>query len=79
MWDRALRFPYPNGSKLRELVVLDAPSGLRKWEGVTNEADLWKMYRAEPNLLYGTRTCAPDHPLVTGVNPASKFLEDLRG
>ena len=60
VWDRALRFPYPNGSKLRELVVLDAPSGLRKWEGVTNEADLWKMYRAEPNLLYGTRTCAPD-------------------
>lgn len=24
-WDRALRFPYPNGRKLRELVVLGAP------------------------------------------------------
>ena len=25
IWDRALRFPYPNGRKLRELVVLEPP------------------------------------------------------
>ncbi len=47
-------------------------------EGVTDEGDLEEVYDTERHLLYVACTRARDHLLVTGVNPASEFLEDLR-
>ena len=41
-------------------------------------ADLEDVYNTERHLLYVACTRARDHLLVTGVNPASEFLEDLR-
>jgi len=40
-------------------------------------ADLEEVYNTERNLLYVACTRARDHLLVTGVDPASEFLEDL--
>jgi superfamily I DNA/RNA helicase len=48
-------------------------------EGVTDEGDLEAVYDTERHLLYVTCTRARDHLLVTGVRPASEFLEDLGG
>jgi superfamily I DNA/RNA helicase len=46
---------------------------------VTDEGDLEEVYDTERHLLYVACTRARDHLLVTGVNPASEFLQDLRG
>jgi superfamily I DNA/RNA helicase len=46
-------------------------------EAVTDEGDLEEVYDTERHLLYVACTRARDHLLVTGVNPASEFLEDL--
>jgi len=48
-------------------------------EAVTDEGDLEEVYDTERHLLYVACTRARDHLLVTGVNPASEFLQDLRG
>ena len=40
-------------------------------------ADLEEVYNTERNLLYVACTRARDHLLLTGVDPASEFLEDL--
>jgi superfamily I DNA/RNA helicase len=48
-------------------------------EAVTDEGDLQEVYDTERHLLYVACTRARDHLLVTGVNPASEFLQDLRG
>ena len=47
-------------------------------EAVTDDADLEEVYNTERHLLYVACTRARDHLLVTGVNPASEFLDDLR-
>ncbi len=47
-------------------------------EAVTDEGDLEEVYDPERHLLYVACTRARDHLLVTGVNPASEFLDDLR-
>jgi superfamily I DNA/RNA helicase len=47
-------------------------------ETVADEADLEEVYNTERHLLYVACTRARDHLLVTGVNPASEFLGDLR-
>ena len=44
---------------------------------VTDEADLQEVYDTERHLLYVACTRARDHLLVTGVRPASEFLQDL--
>ncbi len=46
-------------------------------ESVTDEGDLEDVYATERHLLYVACTRARDHLLVTGVEPASEFLEDL--
>ena len=46
-------------------------------EAVTDEGDLREVYDTERHLLYVACTRARDHLLVTGVNPASEFLQDL--
>lgn len=44
---------------------------------VTDEGDLEAVYDTERHLLYVACTRARDHLLVTGVEPASEFLDDL--
>jgi superfamily I DNA/RNA helicase len=46
---------------------------------VTDESDLGEVYETERHLLYVACTRARDHLLVTGVRPASEFLQDLGG
>lgn len=47
-------------------------------ETVGDDADLQEVYDTERHLLYVACTRARDHLLVTGVEPASEFLEDLK-
>lgn len=47
-------------------------------ETVGDDADLQEIYDTERHLLYVACTRARDHLLVTCVEPASEFLDDLR-
>jgi superfamily I DNA/RNA helicase len=47
-------------------------------EAVADDADLEDVYNTERHLLYVACTRARDHLLVTVVDPASEFLDDLR-
>ena len=47
-------------------------------ETVADDRDLEEVYNTERHLLYVVCTRARDHLLVTGVDPASEFLDDLR-
>ena len=46
-------------------------------ETVTDDSDLEDVYQTERHLLYVACTRARDHLLVTGVDPASEFLDDI--
>jgi superfamily I DNA/RNA helicase len=46
-------------------------------ESVADNADLEEVYNTERHLLYVACTRGRDHLLVTSVEPASEFLEDL--
>jgi superfamily I DNA/RNA helicase len=46
-------------------------------ETVADDADPEEIYNTERHLLYVACTRAWDHLLVTSVDPASKFLDDL--
>ena len=48
-------------------------------ETVTDSSDLEEVYNTERHLLYVACTRARDCLLVTSVEPASEFLEDLQG
>jgi len=48
-------------------------------EGVGDDADLKDVYDTERQLLYVACTRARDFLLITGVEPASEFLDDLVG
>jgi superfamily I DNA/RNA helicase len=48
-------------------------------ETVGDDADLQEVYDTERHLLYVACTRARDHLLVTAVDPASEFLDDLVG
>ena len=48
-------------------------------EMVGDDADLREVYETERHLLYVACTRARDNLLVTGVDPASEFLDDLSG
>jgi hypothetical protein len=47
-------------------------------QSVTDDSDLEDVYNTERQLLYVACTRARDHLLVTGVDPASEFLDDMR-
>ena len=47
-------------------------------ESIADESDLEEVYNTERHLLYVACTRARDHLLVTGVKPASEFLDDLK-
>ena len=46
-------------------------------ENLADEADLEDVYNTERHLLYVACTRARERLLVTGVDPASEFLDDL--
>jgi superfamily I DNA/RNA helicase len=47
-------------------------------ESVTDDSDLEEVYNTERHLLYVACTRARDHLMVTSVEPASEFLDDLQ-
>ncbi len=47
-------------------------------QSVSDDADLEEVYNTERHLLYVACTRARDCLLITGVEPASEFLDDLR-
>jgi mRNA-degrading endonuclease RelE of RelBE toxin-antitoxin system len=47
-------------------------------QSISDDADLEEVYNTERHLLYVACTRARDHLLVTSVDPASEFLDDLR-
>ncbi len=48
-------------------------------ENIADEADLEEVYNTERHLLYVACTRARDRLLITGIDPASEFLDDLVG
>ena len=70
------------GLEFRAVVVMACDDEIiplqSRIESVTDEADLEEVYNTERHLLYVACTRARDHLLVTSVDPASEFLDDLR-
>jgi superfamily I DNA/RNA helicase len=48
-----------------------------RMESVADDADLEEVYNTERHLLYVACTRARDHLLVTSIEPASEFLDDM--
>ena len=71
------------GLEFRAVAVAACDDEVLPWqtriENVGDQADLDEVYATERHLLYVACTRARDHLLVTGVDPASEFLDDLRG
>jgi superfamily I DNA/RNA helicase/mRNA-degrading endonuclease RelE of RelBE toxin-antitoxin system len=69
------------GLEFRAVVVMACDDEViplqERVESVADDADLREVYETERHLLYVACTRARDHLLVTGVEPASEFLEDL--
>ena len=70
------------GLEYRAVVVMTCDSEViplqSRVESIADEADLEEVYNTERQLLYVACTRARDHLLVTGVEPASEFLDDLQ-
>jgi mRNA-degrading endonuclease RelE of RelBE toxin-antitoxin system len=70
------------GLEFRTVVVMACDDEViplqERIETVADDADLEEVYNTERNLLYVACTRARDHLLVTSVDPASEFLDDLR-
>jgi len=71
------------GLEFRAVVVMACDDEIiplqERIETVGDDADLQEVYDTERHLLYVACTRARDHLLVTSVEPASEFLDDLRG
>lgn len=71
------------GLEFRAVVVMACDDEViplqERMEAVTDDADLEEVYNTERHLLYVACTRARDRLLVTSVDPASEFLDDLRG
>ena len=70
------------GLEFRAVVVMACDDEViplqERIESVVDESDLEEVYNTERHLLYVACTRARDHLLVTSVDPASEFLDDLR-
>lgn len=70
------------GLEFRSVVVMACDDEIiplqERVETVTDDSDLEEVYNTERHLLYVACTRARDHLMVTGVEPASEFLDDLR-
>ena len=73
---------FAKGLEFRIVVVMACDDEIvplqERIEAVADDADLEEVYDTERHLLYVVCTRARDHLLVTGVEPASEFLDDLR-
>jgi superfamily I DNA/RNA helicase/mRNA-degrading endonuclease RelE of RelBE toxin-antitoxin system len=69
------------GLEFRAVVVMACDDEViplqERIEQVTDDSDLEDVYNTERHLLYVACTRARDHLLVTGVSPASEFLDDM--
>ena len=69
------------GLEFRAVVVAACDDEVLPWqariERVGDQSELDEVYTTERHLLYVACTRARDHLLVTGVDPASEFLDDL--
>ena len=69
------------GLEFRTVVVMACDDEVlplqERLESASNESDLKEVYDTERHLLYVACTRARDHLLVTGVAPASEFLDDI--
>jgi superfamily I DNA/RNA helicase len=69
------------GLEFRAVVVMACDDEViplqERIETVGDDADLQEVYDTERHLLYVACTRARDHLLVTGVDPASEFLDDI--
>ena len=70
------------GLEFRAVVVMACDDEIvplqERIEMVGDDADLQEVYDTERHLLYVACTRARDHLLVTNVEPASEFLDDMR-
>jgi len=70
------------GLEFRAVVVMACDDEIiplqSRIETVAEDIDLEEVYNTERHLLYVACTRARDHLLVTSVDPASEFLDDLR-
>ena len=70
------------GLEFRAVVVMACDDEViplqERIETVTDDSDLEEVYNTERQLLYVACTRARDFLLVTGVAPASEFLDDLK-
>ena len=71
------------GLEFRAVVVIACDDEVmplqERIEAVTDDADLEDVYNTERHLLYVACTRARDRLLVTSAEPASEFVDDLRG
>ncbi|MGD7652771.1 MAG: 3'-5' exonuclease [Verrucomicrobiales bacterium] len=69
------------GLEFRAVIVMACDDEIiplqERIESITDEADLEEVYTTERHLLYVACTRARDQLLITAVNPASEFLDDL--
>lgn len=70
------------GLEFRAVVVMACDDEIiplqERIETVGDDADLQEVYDTERHLLYVACTRARDHLLVTSVEPATEFLDDMR-
>lgn len=70
------------GLEFRAVVVMACDDEIiplqERIETVGDDADLQEVYETERHLLYVACTRARDHLLVTSVQPASEFLDDMQ-
>jgi mRNA-degrading endonuclease RelE of RelBE toxin-antitoxin system len=70
------------GLEFRAVVVMACDDEIiplqERIETVGDDADLQEVYDTERHLLYVACTRARDYLLVTGIEPASEFLDDLK-
>jgi superfamily I DNA/RNA helicase len=69
------------GLEFRAVVVMACDDEIipsqERIETVGDDADLQEVYNTERHLLYVACTRARDYLLITSVEPASEFLDDL--
>jgi hypothetical protein len=77
----AVHSPALSGVRVLDLTVMACDDDIvplqERIETVADDADLEEIYDTERHLLYVACTRARDRLLVTGVMPASEFLDDF--
>jgi superfamily I DNA/RNA helicase len=74
--------PLAKGLEFRAVAVMACDDEViplqERIETAADDTDLEEVYNTERHLLYVACTRARDYLLVTGVTPASEFLDDVR-